>query len=114
MRDTTKRFLDIHRAIARIMVSFDEGRQAFDEDEKTQVWVIYHLIVIGEAVRALPQEFKDNYPHIPWRQISGMRDMLTHQYFVTDNNILWAVLEHDIPKLKAVIDDNLKRENDKT
>ena len=56
--------------------------------------------------------FKDNYPDIPWRQISGMRDMLTHQYFATDNNIVWAVLEQDIPKLKAVIDVNLKQKND--
>ena len=113
MRNTTKRLLDIHRAIVHIMTTFDEGREAFDEDEKTQVWVIYHLIVIGEAVRGLPKTFKDNYPDIPWRQISGMRDMLTHQYFATDNNIVWAVLEQDIPKLKAVIDTNLNQENGK-
>ncbi len=86
MRDITKRLLDIHNAIINIMESFDEGRQAFDETAKTQVWVIYHLIVIGEAVRGLPKAFKDKYPHIPWRQISGMRDMLTHKYFATDNN----------------------------
>ena len=113
MRNTTKRLLDINRAISRILTSFEEGRQAFDEDEKTQVWVIYHLIVIGEAVRGLPQTFKDNYPHIPRRQISGIRDMLTHQYFATDNNIVWAVIEQDRPKLKAVIDANLNQENGK-
>ncbi len=113
MRSITKRLLDIHRAIVNIMTTFNEGREAFDEDEKSQVWVIYHLIVIGEAVRALPKEFKDTYPLIPWRQISGMRDMLTHQYFVTDNNIVWTVLEQDIPALKAVIDANLNQDNDK-
>lgn len=58
MRNTTKRLLDIHRAISHIMTTFDEGREAFDEDEKTQVWVIYHLIVIGEAVRSLPKAFE--------------------------------------------------------
>lgn len=110
MRDTTKRLLDIHQAIAHIKSSTDKGRQAFDEDEKIQVWVIYHLMVIGEAVRSLPQQFKDNYPHVPWREISGMRDILIHKYFATDNNIVWLVVEKDIPVLKAVVDANILNE----
>ncbi len=111
MRDVTKRLLDIHKAIAHIESDTDKGRQAFDEDEKIQVWVIYHLMVIGEAVRGLPQQFKDGYSHVPWREISGMRDILIHKYFATDNNIVWLVVERDIPVLKAVVDANLNEED---
>ncbi len=111
MRDATKRLLDIHQAIAHIESSTGKGRQAFDEDEKIQVWVIYHLMVIGEAVRSLPQQFKDSYPQVPWREISGMRDILIHKYFATDNNIVWLVVERDIPLLKTVIEANLNEED---
>lgn len=72
------------------------------------MWVVRHLEIIGEAVRNLPLDFRNNYPHIPWKQISGIRDMLIHKYFLIDKEILWTAVDQDIPILKAAINEGLE------
>lgn len=62
MRDTTERLRDIQEAINNITKYTSKGRQVFDEDELVQTWVIRHLEIIGEATRAIPQEFKARHP----------------------------------------------------
>ena len=62
MRDVTKRLLDIHQAIANIESSTDKGRQVFDEDEKIQVWVIYHLMVLVKLYEVYPNNLKITIP----------------------------------------------------
>lgn len=93
MRDTTERLRDIQEAITRIFKYTKAGRKAFDEDELIQTWVIHHLEIIGEAARAIPQEFRAHHPGIPWGQISGMRNILIHMYFGIDRDIVWVVVE---------------------
>lgn len=72
MRDVHERLCDIQEAIVRITKYTDKGRHAFDHDELVQTWVIHHLEIIGEAARAIPQDYRDLHPEIPWKQISGM------------------------------------------
>lgn len=88
MRDTTERLQDIQEAIARIVKYTSQGRSAFDESELVQTWVIHHLEIIGEAVRSIPQDFKDLHPGIQWKQISRMRNVLIHIYFGVDTDIV--------------------------
>ena len=104
MREPTERLRDIREAILRIEKYTEQGRKPFDEDELVQTWVIHHLEIIGEAARAIPQEFRRVHPEIPWGQISGMRNILIHIYFGIDRNIVWAVVERDLPILKKSID----------
>lgn len=104
MRDVSERLHDIHEAITRIMKYTNQGRQIFDQDELVQTWVIHHLEIFGEAARAIPQDFKNNHPQIPWGQISGMRNILIHIYFGIDRDIVWQVVEHDLPILKTSVD----------
>ena len=100
MRDESERLRDILEAIERIEKYTTHGRAAFDEDELVQTWVVHHIEVIGEACRALPDEFQARYAGVPWSDIIGMRNILVHHYFGIDPDAVWAVVEHDLPDLK--------------
>jgi uncharacterized protein with HEPN domain len=104
MRDVSERLRDIQEAIERIVKYTSQGRDSFDHDELVQTWVVHHLEIIGEAARSIPQEFKNNYPGIPWRQISRMRNVLIHIYFGIDQDVIWEIVEQDLPVLKVSID----------
>lgn len=103
-RGTSYRLRDIQGAIANIEEYTTKGRKAFDESELVQVWIIYHLMVIGEAIRNLPRTLKNEYAHTPWEKMSDMGDLLIHEYFATDNNNVWLVATQDVPVVKATID----------
>ncbi|MEK7577451.1 MAG: DUF86 domain-containing protein [Patescibacteria group bacterium] len=62
--------------------------------------VIRHLEIIGEASSQIDQSIKDMYPSIPWRRMSGFRNVLIHEYFAVDPHLVWEVLEKDIPELQ--------------
>jgi len=59
----------------------DMGYEEFRRDDKTVYAVIRALEIVGEATRKIPQDKKDKYTEIPWREIAGMRDKLIHDYF---------------------------------
>ena len=77
MRDDPGRVLDIPEAIERIEKVAVRGRDYFYNDEMAQVWVIHHLLILGEAVRGISPEFRDRNPGIPWSDIIGLRNILT-------------------------------------
>ena len=58
------------------------------------------LQIIGEAIVQLPQEFKDKYPDIPWAKVAGLRNRLVHEYFDTDHELVWNVIEKSLPEFK--------------
>lgn len=100
MRNDRERILDILEAIERIDLVASQGKDAFYRDEMIQVWVIHHLQIIGEAVRAISPEFCASHAGIPWSDIIGMRNILVHQYFGIDKDAVWKVVEHDLPLIK--------------
>lgn len=110
MRNIYKRLEDIQEAIAHIEKYTRQGREAFDQNELVQIWVIHYLEIIGEAARTIPQDFRNAHSDIPWRQISDMRNILIHMYFGINQNMVWGVVEHDLPSLKAHIDNILNKE----
>lgn len=80
------------------------GRDAFMTDTMRQDALIRKLEVIGEAVKNLSEISKQRRPDIPWRRIAGMRDRLTHDYFGVDLALVWVVVEKELPKLKAAVE----------
>ena len=76
------------------------NKENFLKDKKLQDAVVRRLEVIGEAVRNIPLEFRAKYPEIKWKKIAGMRDFLIHEYFGVDLELVWEVVEKDLPTLK--------------
>jgi len=55
--------------------------------------------IIGEAARGISEEFRTEHPEISWKNMIGMRSRLIHNYDEIDLDVVWDVLQHDIPKL---------------
>ena len=70
-------------------------------DPKTQSSVLYQLLVVGEAVKRLSTEFREQHPAIPWSLMAGMRDHLIHAYDTVDWDEVWTTVTRDIPILLA-------------
>lgn len=94
--------LDILKA-ARLAVVFkgDLDKSAFLDDLKTQSAILHQLLVLGEAVKRLSDEFRVSHSEIPWRMIAGMRDQLIHGYDAVDLDEVWKTMSTDIPHLIA-------------
>ena len=103
MRTVRDRLIDVSEAIDRIERQAQGGSQSFLGDPLVQVWMIHHIQIIGEAIRAVSQDLKALDPTTPWAQIVGMRHILVHDYFGIDLNEVWGVIERDIPSLKQSV-----------
>ena len=107
MRDDRERLRDILEAVERIEKYAAKGRESFERNELIQVWIVPHLQLVGEAARSVSADFGAAHPEIPWSQIVGMRNILVHNYFGIDTEIVWAAVERDLPALKAQIESAL-------
>jgi uncharacterized protein with HEPN domain len=60
--------------------------------------------ILGEAVKRLPADMTAKYPSMPWKQIAGTRDRISHGYDETDYNILWDAARNDVPSLVTTVE----------
>lgn len=75
----------------------------FEDDVRTIYAVIRPLEIIGEAVKRLPAEFREQYPLIPWKDMAGMRDKIIHGYDMIDLRIVWKTVKEDIPRIRPLL-----------
>ena len=89
---------------------FIEGMtyQQFADDKKTFNAVVRAIEVIGEAAKNVPPTLRDQYPAIPWKEMAGMRDKVTHFYFGVDREAIWLAVKERIPPLMPTIERILK------
>lgn len=76
------------------------GEEEFYENTQIQDAVIRRLEIVGEAVKNIPVDFREQYPGIPRRKIAGMRDVLIHGYAGVNLLRVWRVVIDDLPDLK--------------
>lgn len=97
-RSDEERFADIVRAIERCQAyesylrSDEFGAMAYDA-------VLRNLAVIGEAVRSLPNETRDRVPGVPWAAIAGLRNVVVHEYFRVNPDLVLDIVEHQLTPL---------------
>lgn len=86
---------------ARRAVNFSTGLSYDDfvKDIKTQDAVVRNIEIIGEAAKNVSENTRDKFPHIPWKQVAGMRDKLVHHYFGVNIDIVWDVVRKDLELL---------------
>jgi uncharacterized protein with HEPN domain len=75
------------------------SKTAFLEDEKTIDAVVRNLEVIGEAVKKLPEDLRAQHSAVEWKKIAGLRDILIHEYFGLDAEIVWDIVQNKVPTL---------------
>ena len=103
MRDDRERLLDMLEAIQKIEQYAHAETKSVPED-LVEIWIIHHLQIIGEAASRVSIELRAKYPDVAWGGMIGMRHVLVHGYFETDKELVWRVVEQDIPKLKLQIE----------
>jgi uncharacterized protein with HEPN domain len=85
-------------------ITFD----AFVRDRMRYTAVIREFEIIGEAVGKVPMELKAGYKDIPWQDIKDFRNLLAHEYFGVDLEIVWNTIHHDLPLLMNAVQEIVK------
>jgi len=95
---------DICEAVERIAsYTSNLSRDEFMNDVRTIDAVIRNLEILGEAAKHIPVEVRSKFTGIDWKGIAGMRDILIHEYFGVDLDIVWDVVSHRIPALAQAV-----------
>ncbi len=103
-KDTTVYLLHILDCIGWIKEFVQPGKEWFFKDRKTQDAVTRNLEIIGQAVKDIGSDaLAKSHPDIPWAQISATRNVLAHQYLGVDNDLLWNIIERELPQLERAV-----------
>jgi uncharacterized protein with HEPN domain len=95
-REINDRLGDIRQAIEDIdRFIFGLSFHDFAHNKMVYRACLSALAESGEAVKGLPDDYRRTHPHIPWQAIGGMRDIIVHEYFRTDAEIIWASVSGD-------------------
>ena len=104
MKDDSVYLRHIRDALGDISTYTAAGRDVFFAERMRQDATLRKLEIIGQAVKNLSDHSRLREPDIPWKRIAGMRDKVIHDYFGVNLEIVWAVVEQELPRLAAAID----------
>ena len=96
--------------VLRYVEPLDRDRLA--QDDEKQAAILYRIIIIGEATKRLSTELRSQSSEIPWRQMAGLRDVVIHDYDELDLDILWNVVQINLPDLEPKLQQILDRLSD--
>ncbi len=80
-----------------------KSKQEFLKSIETQDAVMRRLAVIGEAAKDIPVSLREKYTGIEWRAVIGLKNVLVHEYFGVDIEIIWHIIKDDLPNLKSEV-----------
>ena len=94
-------------------VGFVSGMSGDDflGDEKTVFAVIRAIEILGEATKKIPNDVREKYSDIPWREMAGTRDKLVHDYFGVNLAVIWKTVTEDIPSLIPLLKKVIENES---
>jgi uncharacterized protein with HEPN domain len=73
-------------------------------DQRSRHAILHNLFVLGEAAKAVPAEVRTQHPEVEWRGIAGLRDVLAHEYFGVDDEVIGDVVKNKLPDLVAQLE----------
>ena len=79
------------------------SKEHFVADRRTKDAVVRNLISLGEAAARVPEEARALAPDVPWRRIVRFRNIAVHGYFFLDDDIVWSVVETELPRLRQSV-----------
>lgn len=93
------------------------GDQQFEEFKRSYITVdavVRNFEIIGEASKNIPEEIQKKYPNLPWKKMYGLRNLISHEYFGVDYEMIWEIATVSLPQniidLRKIIDEeNIKR-----
>lgn len=95
------------------VLKYMEGKtlQDLNQDSLLFFGVVKNIEIIGEAGYRLTNEFRENHPELPWREIIGMRHVLVHDYYQISPQLIYEVCSKDLPQLKSQLQGIIEKEN---
>lgn len=110
VRREAQRLDDISNAIRDLKrFTAEMDLETFLADRQVQQAVALTLVVIGEAIKALPKDLQRRHEAVAWAKWAGLRDFLVHQYFRIDQRRIWRIVQRDLPLLEVAIAAEVRR-----
>jgi len=104
-RDINLFIQDVFECIEKInnySSSFNNGTELKSNLQAYEA-ITMNFIIIGEAVKNIFEQVAKDYPKIEWREIMAMRNILVHEYWGINDNVVWGTIKKDLPELKRII-----------
>ncbi len=109
MRDPYEHLRRIQEAATKIEQYTKQGRENFEREERIRLAIIYYLQLAGQAIRALPQSFKDQHPDIHWKRLEVIQKLSDSYEIEAHRDTIWSIAIHELPHLKSAVDQELAK-----
>ena len=102
LQDIKEAITAIHAHLGSAGIDLDD--REISEDALLHDALLYQFVVIGEAVKHISQETRDQIPDVPWTSVAGLRDLIAHEYFRIDISRVLEIVRQDLPRFEEAID----------